>query len=268
MQANSSNGRAAEGFGSGRDEPMSHLTVELLAGSRPGPRSSPWPRRFAVVADRLVAAYGVPSLGNLRDPVREIFYIVLSARTTDGQYRQTYRALRSRFPYLVDLAAAPLREVRPCILGGGLVNKRGAQVRRIAATLLSKLGHNPARRLAEMSAPDAYRFLTSLPGMGPKSALCVMMYSLDRDVFPVDVNVQRVASRLGAIPAGLKHYQAQQRLPALVPEGRSKELHVGLVVHGRTVCLPRKPRCESCFLWDLCKFGMKKLGYCKEGSPR
>jgi endonuclease III len=266
-QADSGNGRAAGVSGSGKDEPMSQLTVELLAGSRPRPRSSPWPQRFAVVADRLVAAYGLPSLGNLRDPVREIFYIVLSARTTDGQYRQTYRALRSRFPHLADLAAAPLREVRPCIAGGGLVNKRGGQLRRLAATLLSKLGRNPSRRLAEMSAREAYRFLTSLPGLGPKSALCVMMYSLDLDAFPVDVNVQRVACRLGAIPAGLKHYQAQQRLPALIPEGRSKELHIGLVVHGRTVCLPRNPRCESCILWDLCKFGKKKIGNRKDGSP-
>jgi endonuclease-3 len=239
---------------------MSHLTVELLAGSHPRPRASPWPQRWAAIADRLVAAYGTPSLGNLRDPVREIFYIVLSARTTDAQYRKTYRALRLRFPHLIDLASARLRDVLPCIAGGGLVNKRGAQVRRIAATLLSRLGRNPARRLKEMPAHEVYSFLTGLPGVGPKSALCVMMYSLGIDAFPVDVNVQRVACRVGAIPAGLKHYQAQQRLPALVPEGRSEELHIGLVVHGRTVCLPRKPRCEFCIIRDLCAFGKKKIG--------
>ncbi len=232
---------------------MSQLTVTLVPASKVPRRRTRWPQFFATVADRLVATHGVPSLGNLRDPVREIFYIVLSARTTDGQYRKTYRALRSAFPSLADLSNASVEDVLACISDGGLANKRAEQVPRIAKALLSQLGHDPSRQLRAMSAREAFDFLNALPGMGPKSALCVMMYSLDHDAFPVDVNVQRVASRLGAIPAGLKHWQAQQRLPALVPEGRSKDLHIGLVVHGRSICLPRTPRCESCVLSDLCR---------------
>jgi endonuclease III len=245
--------------------PMSQLTVELVPASKVPRHHTRWSRVFATIADRLVAAYGLPSLGNLRDPVREIFYIVLSARTTDGQYRKTYRTLRSKFPTLAALANASLKTVLQCISDGGLANKRAAQVRRIAEALLSKLGDNPSRRLREMSAREAFDFLTALPGMGPKSALCVMMYSLDYDAFPVDANVQRVASRLGVIRVGLKHWQAQQRLPALVPEGRSKELHIGLVVHGRRVCLPRKPRCDFCALADLCRYGTKRLAARRDG---
>jgi endonuclease III len=237
---------------------MSRLTVELMRRAPGNGRSRRWPRTFALIADRLVAAYGVPALGNFLDPVKEIFYIVLSARTTDAQYRKTHRALRKAFPTLGELATAPVEDIVPCIVGGGLANKRASQVRRLAAELL-KLGGNPGKRLKEMSAQEVYDFLIDLPGMGPKSALCVMMFSLGHDAFPADANVQRVASRLGAIPAGLKHYQAQQRLPALVPDGRSKELHIGLVVHGRTTCLPRKPRCEECLLADLCGFGRERL---------
>lgn len=236
--------------------PMSKLTVELLS-SRLRTRSR-WRERFNVIADRLVAAHGVPSLGNFLDPVREIFYIVLSARTTDAQYRRTYRALRRRFPNLTDLAAAKDRDVIPCIVGGGLANKRASQVRRIAARLVAELGKAPAKRLREMAAYEVYEFLTGLPGMGPKSALCVMMYSLGFDAFPVDVNVQRIASRIGALPSRLKHYQAQNRLPGLIPSGRSKELHIGMVVHGRTVCLPRSPRCHDCVIQDLCNFGKRR----------
>jgi endonuclease-3 len=84
-----------------------------------------------------------------------------------------------------------------------------------------------------------------------------MMYSLGHDVFPVDVNVQRVAARVGAIPHGLKHYQAQQRLPPLIPPGRSEELHVGMVVLGRDVCLARNPQCNRCPIQRLCAMGQK-----------
>ncbi|MHB1425687.1 MAG: endonuclease III domain-containing protein [Gemmataceae bacterium] len=237
---------------------MSLLTIQLVPASKVPARRAHWLQVFAAVADRLLAAYGVPSLGNLRDPVREIFYIALSARTTDIQYRKTYRALRCKFPTLTALAAASVEDILSCIADGGLANKRAAQLRGIAEQLLTRFGEAPSRRLRRMSAREAFDVLNGLPGMGPKSALCVMMYSLDHDTFPVDTNVQRVASRLGALPARLKHWQAQQRLPALVPEGRSKELHIGLVVHGRSVCLPRQPRCEICVLADLCKHGKKR----------
>lgn len=245
---------------------MSKLTVRLVPGARPRPRSSRWPQRLAVVADRLVAAYGTPMLGNFRDPVQEIFYIVLSAKTTDAQYRKTHSALRAAFPALPDLAKARVTAILRCIVGGGLANKRAVQVKRIAARLLADLGTDPSARLCAMTAEEAFNYMTGLPGMGPKSALCVMMCSLDFDVFPVDANVARATERMGAIPAGLKHYQAQQRLPALVPEGRCKELHVGLLVHGRTTCLPRRPRCDSCVIRDMCKFGKKMLGNREDGN--
>lgn len=239
---------------------MSLLTVELLDRKPPPKRAvQKWSVRFAEIADRLVAAFGVPGLGNFDDPVREIFYIALSARTTDAQYRQTEHALNARFPTLAELAAADIDDVLACIAGGGLANKRASHVRRIASGLMRDLGNDPSRRLRAMDAREAFRFLTNLPGMGPKSALCVMMCSLGADVFPVDVNVQRVAARLGAIPAGLKHYQAQQRLPGLIPAGRSKELHVGMVVLGRTVCLPRSPKCGQCPLCDLCPTGIRSM---------
>lgn len=239
---------------------MSTLTVDLLEGTKKRLRRRLWPARFAAIADRLVTAYGVPTLGNYDDPVREIFYIVLSAKTTDGQYRRTNAALTARFPTLREVADASVESIVACIQGGGLANKKASQIKRIAGRLL-ELGDDPEGRMRDMSAGEAFTFLTGLPGVGPKSALCIMMCSLKFDVFPVDVNASRVASRLGAVASGLKHYQYQKLLPPLIPEGRSKELHVALVVHGRTVCLPRKPKCQGCRIADLCR-----LGRCGAGS--
>lgn len=232
---------------------MSALTAELIAGVRPRPPRSSWPAVLAEVADRLVARYGLPRLGNHRDPVKEIFYILLSSQTADSQYRKTYRALAARFGTLDELAAGRVGDIRACIRSGGLANTKAVQIKRAARALLAGGGGRPASWLRRLPPAEAFRFLTRLPGVGPKSALCVMMYSLDADVFPVDVNVQRIAERLGAIPAGLKHYQAQRVLPRLVPPGRSRELHVAMVVHGRTLCLPRKPRCETCPIREFCR---------------
>ena len=236
---------------------MSQLTLELL-GSKPTlRRRSVWQARYAAIADRLVAAYGTPSLGNFEDPVREIFYIVLSAKTTDAQYRRTHQRLLERFPTLADLAGAQTSAIARCISRGGLANKKAGQLKRIADCLTADFGVDPDGSLRSLPAREAFDYLVRLPGLGPKSALCVLMCSLNFDVFPVDVNVSRIACRVGMVAAGLKHYDYTRILPAAVPEGRSKELHVGLVVHGRTVCLPRRPRCEHCSIRDLCAYGKR-----------
>jgi endonuclease III len=236
---------------------MSKLTAELMGRKLRQRLAKRWQPIFETIAGRLVEAYGVPHLGNFDDPVDEVFYIMLSARTTDAQYQKTHSLLRSRFPTLDSLAEAEISEIVPCIADGGLANKRAAHARNLAAALV-RCGEDASARLRSMPAREAYYFLVNLPGMGPKSAFCVMMYSLGHDVFPVDVNVQRVAARVGALRKNLKHYQAQQQLPPLVPAGRSRELHIGMVVLGRKICLPRSPRCEECPIEDLCATGRER----------
>ncbi|HEY2911356.1 MAG TPA: hypothetical protein VGI99_13990 [Gemmataceae bacterium] len=220
---------------------------------------SPRIDHLAEVSERLVAKYGVPTLGNFRDPVKEIFYILLSAKTTDAQYRATHRKLWTTFPSLSQLGAASIPSIRSCILTGGLAGKRARQIKRTARRLIAAGGENPSQYLKSLEPRASFDFIRSLPGMGPKSALCVLMCSLGIDAFPVDVNVQRIAERLGVLKTGLKHYQAQERLARVVPPGRAKELHIGMVVHGRTICLPRKPKCRSCPLVDLCNRGRKEM---------
>jgi endonuclease III len=238
---------------------VSRLTAKLLHVALPRKsRAERWMAVLDQVTDRLVAAYGTPSLGNLRDPVDEIIYILLSARTAEVKYSRSYAALRSRYPRIADLATTSVEDIYACIEDGGLANKRAAQVKGIAAKLTRVLGDNPSRRLRGMPAEEVFSFLRGLPGVAEKSALCVMMYSLGWDVFPVDVNARRIATRLGLLQDRLDHRGAQARLPPFVPEGRSKELHVGFIVHGREVCKPIKPSCISCILKDLCKFGQSQ----------
>lgn len=236
---------------------MSSLTRTLLH-CEPVRNAAHWQRQLAEVADILVSSYGTPTLGNYRSPTKEIFYILLSAKTTEGLYKAAYRRLWQRFPTLPAIADAPLGAVMSCVEGAGLGAKRAKQIKRIAQRLLADLGPHPDRVVRKMSVETAYSYLIGLPGVGPKSALCVLMYSLNADVFPVDANIQRVLCRMGAIVSGAKHYHAQGLLPLYVPAGRSKDLHVTLITHARTVCRPITPLCEGCAIRHLCRTGQRR----------
>ena len=99
-----------------------------------------------------------------------------------------------------------------------------------------------------------FDWLRSLNGVGPKSAYCVMMYSLGRNVFPVDTHVRRVCARLGFIPTSMDHKKAQQVLADAFPKSIRKSLHVTMVSHGRKTCRPTNPRCGSCPLSGFCQW--------------
>lgn len=219
-------------------------------------RARNWTNRIQEITSLLVAEYGTPNLGNFRDPVKEILYIVLSARTTEQLYKAAYKQLRKRFPTLVEISNASISELRECIDIAGLGSKRSAQLREIAIRLIEDFGKRPGYALKKLPEDEVYTYLKNLPGVGPKSALCVMMYSMDFDVFPVDVHAHRIMSRIGVIPRGTKYYKAQSVLPGYVPD-RSKELHVALVLHGRRLCKPRIADCAHCPVVELCDTGIR-----------
>ena len=123
---------------------LSSLTSSLIGNTDVSHDATRWRRRFRAIERRLVVAYGLPRLGNFRDPVREVFYIVLSARTTDEQYRETERRLHAAFPTLAELAAGRIDRIRRCITSGGLANRRAAQVMRIAKRMIANTSETRA----------------------------------------------------------------------------------------------------------------------------
>jgi len=234
---------------------LSRLTARLL-GRKPH-KGIRWPKVLSQVTDRLLEKYGTPLLGNFHDPIKEVFYILLSARTSEVLYMRAFERLFKQYPALSDLGEAEVDDVIRCVGSAGLGSKRSEQVIQVAKRLLDDFGEDAEHHLRSMSPERVFSYLTSLPGVGPKSAFCVMMWSLDIDVLPVDINVQRIAARIGVITEGLKHYQAQQQLPSYIPEGRCCELHTVFMVHGREICTPLSPKCQICEIADLCKTGKK-----------
>lgn len=103
-----------------------------------------------------------------------------------------------------------------------------------------------------MGDAEAEAFLTSLPGVGPKVAKCVLMYSLDRKVLPVDVHVHRVARRLG-FATKKRPDTSQDLIEAEIPSNLRYGFHVNAVAHGRKVC-KSEPLCDRCPLVSICRY--------------
>jgi endonuclease-3 len=91
-----------------------------------------------------------------------------------------------------------------------------------------------------------------LPGVGPKTAACVLLFSLDRPYFPVDTHVHRVAIRLGLVASRATAVRTQEQLQAVLAAGEMYEVHMNLIRHGRHVCVALRPICSQCVLNDLC----------------
>lgn len=208
------------------------------------------------VTQALVERFGTPDLGNKRNPFNELLYIILSWRTPAEHYRTTYRLLRQRCPRADDLATADPDDVARVIELGGFQNKRAHAIVAIASRLEDAFGRVTLAPLREMETEEAERFLVSLPGVDTKTARCVLMYALDRPVFPVDRHCFRVARRLHWTgTSGQLTKRLEDQLQAGVPESLRRDLHVGMVLLGRRYCLPLEPRCEECPLLPFCPTG-------------
>lgn len=218
--------------------------------------------RIRRVAKLLQSRYGSPRHHNKDDPLDELVFILLSTKTSERAYLRTYDRLKTRFPDWFSILGTPSGTVHEVIAEGGLSRKKEAQIR---ATLLALAGPTPGDNkyaLEKMTDQELESFLAGLPGVGLKSARCVMMYSLGRRVFPVDTHCRRVLSRIGLIRFRRLTDAVQDEIQEIVPPRLRYDLHVDLVAHGRALCLAANPRCDDCPLTGECGY------YRKRNPPR
>lgn len=209
-------------------------------------------RDVYAVVDLLDDAYPPTRLGNKRNPLDELAYIILSGQTNESLYQSVYAAAKRRFRSWRALPDVTEEEIAKAIHMGGLGRIKARFLRGIALRLQEDFGEVSLRALKRMTNEDAEKYLCSLPGVGIKTARCVLMYSLDRAVFPADIHCLRVMSRLGCISwSGERADRFADEAQAGIPEHLRFLLHVRFVQHGRAVCRA-KPLCSSCVLQDLC----------------
>jgi endonuclease-3 len=184
---------------------------------------------------------------------------VLSQHTSDVNTARAFASLKERFPRWEDVLDARVRSVADAIRSGGLADQKAPRLKAILEEIRRREGAVTLHRLRDLGDEEVEDYLCSLPGVGPKTAACVLVFSLGRDAFPIDTHVHRVTRRLGWIPERATADAAHRILKEAVPPDVRYELHMQLIAHGRTICKARTPRCSDCVLFDLCPAGPQLL---------
>ena len=210
------------------------------------------PRRVRAITRRLERRFGELIPPRAADPLEELILTVLSQHTSDLNADRAFSSLRAAYPTWEDVVAAPEAALADTIRSGGLANTKAPRIQTILREVHEREGSFDLSRLRRMPDADARAYLTSLPGIGPKTAAVVLSFALGRDAIPVDTHVHRVSRRLGLVPENVSAEQADRLLHDLVPDGLRTRLHVGLIRLGREICKAPTPRCALCPLKDLC----------------
>ena len=208
--------------------------------------------RLRQVARRLRRAYGAPPAPRRLPPLDELVLTILSQNTNDTNRDRAFAELRHRLPEWDDVADAPLPVIELAIRSGGLAPTKAPRIRAVLRSLRDRGIALDDRALRRIRHDRLYELLVALPGVGPKTAACVLLFSLDRPYFPVDTHVHRVAVRLGLVPRKANAIQVQAQLQAALVAADMYEVHLNLIRHGRHVCVALRPICSQCVLNDLC----------------
>ena len=204
------------------------------------------------VFHQLDAAYPDTNLGNKVNPLDELIYIILSRRTREIQYQEAYQRLRRTYRSWRRVLTADLEELQQLLQPFGLARQKAQAIKKLIGTVESDMGRVSLAPLKSASDSAAYHYLRSLPGVSDKTAKCVMLYSLGRDVLPVDTHTYRVSRRLGLIPRSVSYYRAPRFLDAAVPRPLRRRYHILSILHGRDICRSHAPQCHVCPVADDC----------------
>jgi endonuclease III len=208
--------------------------------------------RILPVLDALEAAYGPRVRQHRLSAIDELVATILSQNTSDVNTDRAFAGLRSRFAGWDDVAAAPTAEVVDAIRVGGLANQKGPRIQAVLRELAARPEGYALEGLARLPVDEAMERLTSLPGVGKKTASCVLLFSLDMPVMPVDTHVLRVSRRLGWAGPGATADRVHEILTAAVPPHRMLSAHLVLIEHGRRTCRAPRPRCGECAVARMC----------------
>ena len=208
-------------------------------------------RRVIAIRDRLREMYGGRVNRPHHDPVHELVLTILSQNTSDTNRDVAYAGLRAAFRDWESVRDAPTAELVDAIRPGGLEPTKAPRIQAV----LRELGEPiDLGWLREAPREAALAYLTGLPGVGRKTAACVMIFSFDRPEIPVDTHVHRVGGRLGLFRRRASFEEAHDEMLAITPPEDAYELHVNLIAHGRALCRPARPRCTECALRRMCPY--------------
>jgi endonuclease-3 len=208
------------------------------------------------VRERLREVYGVPLMRPHGHPIAELILTVLSQSTNDRNRDVAYLRLRERMPLWEHVRDAPVAEVEEAIRPGGISRVKSVRIQAILRAISERPSDDDEELsldwLPDVPLADARDYLVALPGVGRKTAACVLLFAFGLREVPVDTHVSRVGTRLGLLRAGAPFGELHDEMLALTPPGQELELHVNLLRHGRRTCHARRPACDRCALARMC----------------
>lgn len=209
--------------------------------------------RARLVNTRLTSEYGRKVRKGRADPLDTLIETILSQNTSDVNSGRAFEALRARYPEWSDILVADQADVAKTIRSGGLAEVKAARIKNVLNMLSEERGELSLDFLDEMEVDDAGHWLTSLDGIGPKTAAIVLLFSLGKPAFPVDTHVFRVSRRIGLACESSSREAVQGELERIVESDEYYNFHINLIEHGRRICRARNPRCPECAISDLCE---------------
>jgi len=201
------------------------------------------------IRGRLRERYGVPGAEPHRRPLDELILTVLSQSTNDRNRDVAFARLRERFPDWEAVRGAPVEEIEEAIRPGGISRVKSGRIQAILRALGDDLELSSLERL---SVAEARARLVELPGVGRKTAACVLLFSFGLRDVPVDTHVSRVGTRLALLRPKAPFEELHDAMVAITPVGAELECHLNLLRHGRRTCHAQRPACGECILRSMC----------------
>ncbi len=211
---------------------------------------------FAAVRELLETTYGPRKLRPSGEPLTELISTILSQNTSDTNTARAFRSLRQAFPSWNAVRRADTGEVIVAIRSGGLANRKAPRIQGVLDEIHERLGSEDLVPLRELPLEEAKRWLTSLHGVGSKTAACVLLFGLGRPAMPVDTHVHRVSLRLGLVPAKTSPEATATYLETMLGDDSQAvyAFHMETINHGRSVCRALRPACGDCPLRSHCVY--------------
>ncbi|UCE10485.1 MAG: endonuclease III [Candidatus Thorarchaeota archaeon] len=202
----------------------------------------------------MISEYGSVVAERKLPPIDELVMTILSQNTSDVNMLRGFESLKTRFPTWEEVLAAPEELLADTIRSSGTFRVKAKRIKASLSEIVSRVGSLDLSLLEDMELEAARDWLTSLHGVGPKTAAIVLLFSFGRPVLPVDTHVWRVTKRIGLVSNSSTREKAQIELEQIVPGSCVYSINHNLIKHGREICRAQKPNCSSCFLKHECEY--------------
>lgn len=208
--------------------------------------------RIKQILNLLTTEYGYREWRPNHDPISVLVQTILSQNTSDRNSHRAFASLTASFGSWDNVASASLSQIVDSIRAGGLAEIKAKYIKQALEEIKRRRGKLELNFLKQLTTDEARDWLMQLPGIGKKTASCVLLFSLGVPALPVDTHIFRIARRLNLLDAKTNVDKAHETLKSIVPQDSIYPFHVLLIEHGRKICKAQRPRCHRCVLQQIC----------------